>query len=965
MATKIILQRLVEVERANSDVPFEWHYRDLKSFGLDWELFEYQQKALEYITTVLRLFYRPDENGLANLYQLYRSNGLDVELDNELAVDEENDNYEFLSKYYQTSGAHIPFERFVNRAAFWMATGCGKTLVMIKLLAVLADLMNKKLIPRKDILILAPKDEILNQIKDHVSKFNKGSEININLRNLKDYERVKNQQSIFSKDEINVFYYRADNIAGKDMVAKKKDGQRLDYESIYNNGNWYLILDEAHKGEKETSKRQQYYLALTHNGFLFNFSATFTDELDIATTVFDYKLDTFLKDGYGKMLYVTDSDFSSFRGDDEDRYSDDDKKNIIIQTLFILAIAKQHHLKLKSVDNRLYHSPLLITLANSVNTEEADLKIFYSLLAEIAAGRFNFNSAKRGLVEKLESNDKYLFDLGELDRGLVPEIRALTEADFRKAVFNTATKGNIEVIKLRNNDRELVFKLVNSPKYFMLIHASDIVKWEQNVLEGYQVGSEVEESFFQNIEERPDINILLGSRIFAEGWDTNRPNVINFINIGISDDAKKYVLQSIGRGIRIEPLHNQRKRFDRLVTDYSDADLEKIQRSNKMLESLFIFATDKEVVRNILQGLEKQSTGSEWIKVGGIQKNAKIKENELPIFIPVFKDGGFSERPFWIGNNEYDEVIALVRKCGPKVLLLKNGIKLKTYNKVINKDHFALGAQRRKKSVENVLAVADNYFNKSTRVLDEIKILDGEILHYQEVKTNIDKEEVEKLERDIVKIVKPRLTEEAIDTLLTQKTISLEEYKKKIKELAMKDSFEVLDKYLDYKTLEEHYYSPILFKQNTDRFQHVINVESEIVFLNRLQEYSAVADNKLKKCEWWYFSKIDPIDMVGIPYFDTEQSGYRTFYPDFIFWLKQDNKYYLKFIDPKGIHPATNSAEKIDGFNDFVADFNKLKNKKLERVELYFYNDQQPGAEVKEEYRKYWTNDFERIFSCL
>ena len=131
----------------------------------------------------------------------------------------------------------------------------------------------------------------------------------------------KNQQSIFSKNEITIFYYRADNIAGKDMVSKKKDGQRLNYESILNDGNWYLILDEAHKGEKETSKRQQYFMALTKNGFLFNFSATFTDDLDITTTIFDYKLDTFLKDGYGKKLYVADSNFQNFNRKNDDDFS--------------------------------------------------------------------------------------------------------------------------------------------------------------------------------------------------------------------------------------------------------------------------------------------------------------------------------------------------------------------------------------------------------------------------------------------------------------------------------------------------------------------------------------------------------------------------------------------------------------------------------------------------------------------
>ncbi|MFA5791439.1 MAG: DEAD/DEAH box helicase family protein [Candidatus Paceibacterota bacterium] len=968
MASKIILQKLIEKERDNLDIPSNWQYHELKKFGLDWDLFPYQQKSIENITTLLYLLYHDWQNGTVDknkqdVVRLYRNSGLDQELENDLAITEDNGNYKFLSQFF-TAGTHIPFETFINRAAFWMATGSGKTLVMIKLLALLGDLIDKKLIPQKDILILAPKDDILNQIKEHIDIFNKGSEITINLKNLKEYERIKNQQSIFNKNEITVFYYRADNIAGKDMVSKKKDGQRLNYESIYNNGNWYLILDEAHKGEKETSLRQQYFMALTQNGFLFNFSATFTDDLDIATTIFDYKLDTFLKDGYGKMLYVADSNFKNFNRHDADDFSDKDKKNIIAQSLLVFALAKSHFYKLREINKNLYHAPLLITLANSVNTEEADLKIFYKLLAEISIGNFDFEGAKNNLVVKLEENRKYLFGLGEIDLHFIAELRELKEKDFREFVFNTKNKGNIEVVKFRDNQGELAFKLVNSDRYFMLIRASDVVQWENNTLSGYEVGRVIEESFFDDINKKNDINILLGSRVFTEGWDSNRPNIINYINIGVSDEAKKYVLQSIGRGIRIEPMPNQRKRFDSLDRAlFSNSEREKILRSNQILESLFIFATNKEVVKNILEGLEKQSN-LEWIKLNGISKNEKINENELPIFIPVFESSRLNDKPFWIGTNEFNEVSEFVEKTGPKVLLLKNNIRLRTYKKTIDKKNFLTGERRRRRTPENILFVADHYFNEPVKKLSEIKILDGEISHYQEVKTNIGKEETEKLERDILKIIKPRLSEEVIDKLLQQKKISLKEYKEKIKDIATKDSFEILDNYLEFKVLEEHYYSPILFKQDSENFQHIIKEKSEIDFLEALKNYIDQNGNNLKNFDWWYFSKIDQsMDNVGIPYFDSESGEYRTFFPDFIFWLKKNNNYYLKFIDPHGTQYIENSAEKIDGFNDFITDLVSLKNKKITNAEMYFYNDDQPGAGVDEKYRKYWTNDFVKIFS--
>jgi superfamily II DNA or RNA helicase len=943
----------------------------MKKFGLDWELFPYQQKAIENTTTLLYLLYRDWQSGSLDrnkqdIIRLYRNSGLDQELENNLAITEEyNENFKFLSQFFP-AGTRIPFETFINRAAFWMATGSGKTLVMVKLLAVLGDLIDKKLIPQKDILILAPRDEILDQIREHIDKFNKGAEITINLKNLKEYERIKNQQSVFSKNEITVFYYRADNISGKDMVAKKKDGQRLNYESIYNDGNWYLILDEAHKGEKETSLRQQYFMALTRNGFLFNFSATFTDELDIATTIFDYKLDTFLKDGYGKMLYVADSQFQSFnkKGKD-DNFSDKEKKDIIAQSLLVFALAKLHFHRLREIREKLYHSPLLITLANSVNTEEADLKIFYKLLAEISVGNFEFERAKTNLVTKLEENKKYLFGLGEIDLHFVAELRELKEKDFREAVFNTKSRGNIEVVKFRDNDGELAFKLVNSDRYFMLIRASDVTQWENNALSGYEFGRVIEESFFNDINKKNDINILLGSRVFIEGWDSNRPNIINFINIGVSDEAKKYVLQSIGRGIRIEPVPSQRKRFESLDKKlFSDTEREKILKNNQVLESLFIFATNREVVKYILEGLEKQSN-PEWIRLNGIKKNEAINEGKLPIFVPVFENTALNEKPFWIGSNEFTEVHDFVEKAGPKVLLLKNNTRLRTYKKVMDKKNFTIGERRRRRTAENILFVADNYFNEPIKKLSEIKIMDIEIVHYLEVKTNIGQEETEKLERDILKIIKPRLSEEEMDSLLQQGKISLKEYKEKIKDTATKDSFEVLDNYLEFKVLEEHYYSPILFKQNSENFQHIIKEKSEIDFIGALKYYIDQAGNELKKMDWWYFSKIDQsIDSVGIPYFDSEVGEYRTFFPDFIFWLKKDDKYYLKFVDPHGIQEGRdNSVDKIEGFNDFIEDIKTIKKQKNIFAELYFYNEKQPGVGMPKEYIKTWTNDFTKIFS--
>ncbi|MDA2922250.1 DEAD/DEAH box helicase family protein [Patescibacteria group bacterium AH-259-L07] len=963
----VILEKIINNKKDILEVPFEWQYPNMENFGSDWKLFDYQKKALDNIINTLFLTYKRFGDGKImenrkKLLKYYQEEGLDNNLRDSLSIKKKNENFKFLAEYYKAEDNKIDFRNFLNRVSFWMATGSGKTLVMIKLLAILGNLMNKKLIPKKDVLILAPKEDILNQIKKHVDKFNKGHEIKIKMWNLKQWERVKNQQALINKNEINVFYYRADVIGDKDTVAKKKEGQRIDHNSIYNNGNWYLILDEAHKGEKETSKRQQYFIALTHNGFLFNFSATFTDELDKVTTVFDYKLDTFLGEGYGKKIYVPDSNFASFTRGDE--LSENDQRDIISQTLILFSLIKKRSNKLKKINKKLYHHPLLITLANSVNIEDADLKVFYTQLAEIARGNFDFKAAKKNLAVKIENNNKYLFQLGELDASLAGEIRNLTEQEFFKQIFNSKNRSNIEVVKFKNNTRELAFKLKNTDKYFMLIVASDIVRWEDNVLDGYEFGKVIDDSFFENIDDRGDVNILLGSRIFVEGWDTNRPNIINFINIGVSEEAKKFVLQSIGRGIRIEPLKNQRKRFENINKgSLSSERINQISRVNGLMESIFIFATNKEVVKNILKDLQDQAE-SGWITIKDIKKNASINEKELPIFIPIFKDGVLNDRPFWVGKKEKITISDYVNNISPKVLLLKNGIKTRTINKLKSPKYLKAVDKRRKKSVENILLIADSFFNDKTKKIDKIKILDSEISHYKEVKTSLSKDEVKTLTVEVAEILKPRQTEEEIDKLFDEGTIDKRRYKELIKDSSKaRSGFEVIGNRVDFSLLREHYYAPILHRKNTKYFQHIIKTESEIDFIKDLIEYLEKNNNTLKKYDWWYFSKLDEaIDAVSIPYFCEDAGGYRSFNPDFIFWLKKNDKYYIKFIDPKGVEHTKNPIEKICGFEEFKEDYNKIKEKKVASFELFYYNDDQPEAE--EVYKKYWTNDFEKIFAC-
>ena len=315
------------------------------------------------------VFYEDKKSDKKLFYDYYKLHDFNENLDYNLRKKEDNKTAKYLLEYekdYPIIDDKISFEHFINHMSFWMATGSGKTLVIVKLIEMLGYLIKNKKIPEKDILFLAHRDDLIEQFRKHVDEFNRNNFDNkIILKNLKEYDSVKREQNIFRENEITVFYYRSDNITDE---RKDKQINHRDYDNF---GNWYILLDEAHKGDKDDSKRQIYYTILSRNGFLFNFSATFTDQKDFATCVYNFNLSKFIEEGYGKHIYISEQNAGAFR--DEDDFSEQEKQKVVLKTLLMMTYVNLYYDKVKIKNKNLYHRPLMLTLVNSVNTEESDL----------------------------------------------------------------------------------------------------------------------------------------------------------------------------------------------------------------------------------------------------------------------------------------------------------------------------------------------------------------------------------------------------------------------------------------------------------------------------------------------------------------------------------------------------------------------------------------------------------------
>ncbi|MDI6848878.1 MAG: DEAD/DEAH box helicase family protein [Candidatus Saccharicenans sp.] len=921
--SKLYLQNIID-DISFENLPVKWQGFDFSRFSKDKTLFDFQKKGLQNALKTLHLYFKDKNGDKKALFDHYKFNGLEEDFDYDLKKKQDSKIAKYLLEYdkdYPVIDKKISFVHFINRMSFWMATGSGKTLIIVKLIELLGKLIAEKELPARDILFLAHRDDLLDQFKNHVEEFNSFNfDRKINLKSLRDYENVKRDNPLpFTKNGINVFYYRSD------LISDEQKEKIVNFQNYDNSGRWYILLDEAHKGDKEDSKRQILYSILSRNGFLFNFSATFTDPRDFATCAFNFNLSRFVEEGYGKHIYVSSAEISGFRG--RGAFSSIEKQKIVLKTLLLLTYINKYFEEIRKLNNSLYHRPLLLTLVNSVDVEESDLELFFRELEKVARNEIRADSlkiAKDELIQEFRHNPKFVFEELEcpIDGNLVSK---LDYQDILKYILNANRPGKIEVLKIPGNRQELIFRLMTSHRPFALIKIGDISSWLKNKLEGYEINESFEnESYFKAINcDDSDLNILMGSRSFYEGWDSNRPNLLLFVNIGVGSDAKKFVLQSVGRGVRIEPQKNMRKRLQNLYNAgiIKDQLFEKVKDLILPIESLFVFGTNAENLKEIIATLkaEKQdeNLGDAFILNPEAQRHI--------LLVPVYKTAEriFAEeqvpQKYAISLEDFELTSRFYEFLGDKIILAKYDCEVNVLKKA--KDSFEEKGRYYDFSEKNslfdpelILGRIFDYLGVKSREFEKFKKLENEIVHFRKIRFSA----IEKYEEIKKKIeVMKEYPEKKKELKAKYGKIPEEEYNKQLNLFEEAGKYEVKNQKIKIKYLANHYYLPVIISETEkiDYLNHIINVESEIKFIEELEEYLARSKNVFTQFDWWMFSKLDQtLDEVFIPYYNPKENKMANFKPDFIFWMQKDNRYLILFVDPKGTEHA-DGYRKIDGYS--------------------------------------------------
>ncbi|WP_187876146.1 DEAD/DEAH box helicase family protein [Helicobacter pylori] len=934
-----VAQKLAEEELNANEINDPLEMLDFKSFDSNKELLDYQQQALINAFRMLIAYFRDFKENKKEFYAFYQKHYSFANCD--FAKKKLNP---LLKSHFKVKNQRVSFENFINRLAFYMATGSGKTIVIIKLVELLSVAMGMGLIPKKNIMFFSANEHLIKQFEKEIEKYNRNKDFSkqIDFKNLKsvtnkDFYRAP--KDFFEK--IALFYYRADL-----MNDEESKENLLNYKDYWDNGENYVILDEAHKGNKSESKRQAIFSLLSLKGFLFNFSATFTEESDLITSVYNLSVGEWVKLGYGKeSVLLKKNNLNAFK--ELKDLNDREKEIALLKALLLLGMQKRYKIE------GYFHDPLMLVFTHSVNVENSDAEIFFKTLARVIENddESDFLKAKDDLLEELK-NPEFLFSDGK-DQEKEYKIEVFKESlkgmDFKglKEEVFYASSGHIEVIINPKNNQEIAFKLNTSDKVFCLIRIGDITEWIHEKLKSVKVVSKnlsfKEESYFSQID-KSSINILVGSRTFDTGWDSTRPSVILFLNIGLDDDAKKLVKQSFGRGVRIESVKNQRQRLAYL--DIDEAIKKDLKPNAAMLETLFVIATKSESVKAILD-LKEESSDPSWCEV-----ELEKTPIEHALFVPCYQEKSIKATDlqsgsFKMSEKNFKDLKEYFHLMSEKHFILKHEIyNPKDYEllkDLIQTKRFEIELNWHYKDLDDLISILKKRLYLNQKVpKDEFNALDDEkIVHFKRVKVRADKKE--KLIQTIqeVKEYAP-LDKETLRMKIAQGEIDPYDTDKHKQDRTFKVGDAELLK------LKEHYYTPLIKAKNCDWLKHVVKVKSESDFLEELLK---ITETLQENYDFWAFSKIDEhLDNLFIPYIDNATE--RHFFPDFIFWLQKGGTQIICFIDPKG-SKHTDYEHKADAYQLFEDKvFNPKDDPNLKiKVVLKFYGDKD---DVGERYRDLW-----------
>ena len=493
----------------------------------------------------------------------------------------------------------------LDKLAFWMATGSGKTLLMhlnCRQFLHYNQRYNRK--PLDNILLITPNEGLSQQHIEELRASNIAAErFDLNARaSLLDEARTVKVTEIT-----------------KLVMEKRGEGDSVPVEAF--EGNNLIFVDEGHKGSGGQAWRAVRN-ALGETGFTFEYSATFGQALAAANDgallteygkaiAFDYSYRYFYNDGYGKDFQIL-----NLTGENASDWTD----TLLLANL--LSFYEQQLVFAEQLDAlRPYNleRPLWAFVGHTVqgprdsNNYRSDVltvaRFLHRVLSEPAWATETIGLLLRGETQLRRPNDggdifadkfDYLRRRGANDSDLYQDV--LTR------VMHATGSGGLHICDLRGSEGELGLKAAGSSnEYFGVINVGDTAGFKR-LVESDGDGIVVEDdalnaSLFDWINEpNSTVEVLVGSRKFIEGWNSWRVSNMGLLNIGRGEGSQ--IIQLFGRGVRLRGRGLSLKRSSALN---GEAHPDYI----RLLETLNIFAVRANYMAGFRDYLESEGINTE------------------------------------------------------------------------------------------------------------------------------------------------------------------------------------------------------------------------------------------------------------------------------------------------------------------------------------------------------------------